>query len=129
MLLKLLIAFDIYNIYLLWMSMFECGKLTLQSLKFFIITESEDIDIIKIGKTDANLPSPIDLNFRVAKEVAFPSLKWKNADEIPRLMKISNSGHSGERFSFLLVSNESQLVTLNPSSTSEILHLLREVGR
>ncbi|KAF6206221.1 hypothetical protein GE061_017450 [Apolygus lucorum] len=56
--------------------------------------KTNGIDLMKIGENDSRFPSPIDLDIRNTKEIEMPSLKWTNAEETPRLMKISNSGHS-----------------------------------
>ncbi|XP_014255268.1 uncharacterized protein LOC106669916 [Cimex lectularius] len=50
--------------------------------------------IIKVGEKDSRFESPIDLSLNITTEAQLPSIQWNNAQEKPRLMKLTNSGES-----------------------------------
>lgn len=49
----------------------------------------------KLAQEDGKLVSPIDLSLDIAKPLVVDSLRWVDIDNPPRLMKLSNTGETG----------------------------------
>lgn len=58
--------------------------------------EKENLQFVQeLAEIDGPFESPININFRDLTKLELPPLVWNRSDTVPKKMKLTNTGHTG----------------------------------